>query len=286
MALLITGARLLTVIGNAAGVRDGDSIIFINFRADRAREITQAFVNQSFDGFDRKKIELSEFVCMTEYMAGLPAAVAFPPTGLPRLFGEEVARAGLRQLRIAETEKYAHVTFFFNGGEEQPFSGEDRILVPSPDVATYDLKPEMSAPELTERLVAAIRSGEYDVIVCNVANPDMVGHTGDFAAAVKACEAVDHCLGEVTAAIDAVGGELLLTADHGNIELMQDPVSGQKHTAHTTNKVPFLYHGRALKMAEGGSLRDIAPTMLALLGLAQPEEMTGRSMLDIDGGGV
>jgi 2,3-bisphosphoglycerate-independent phosphoglycerate mutase len=271
------------VIADAGGVGDGDVVLFVNFRADRARELTMAFVNTSFDGFERRKIELADFVCMTEYMSGLPVSVAFPPATLPRLFGAELAAAGRRQLRIAETEKYAHVTFFFNGGEEQPFPLEDRILIPSPDVATYDLKPEMSAPELTDRLAQAIRSGDYDVIVCNVANPDMVGHTGNFEAAVKACEAVDLLLAGVKAAIDSAGGEFLLTADHGNIELMRDPLSGQNHTAHTTNKVPLVHHGRPINLRDGGSLRDIAPTMLALLGLPQPDEMTGSSLLRIEG---
>jgi len=211
------------------------------------------------------------------------AVSSFPPSSLPRLFGQELAAAGLRQLRIAETEKYAHVTFFFNGGEEKPFPQEERILVPSPDVATYDLKPEMSAPELTRLLVEAIHSQKFDVIICNVANPDMVGHTGILEAAMKAVVAVDRCLSEVRAAIDSVGGELLVTADHGNIELMADPVSGQSHTAHTTNKVPFLHHGQSSTMVEGGSLRDIAPTMMAMLGLPQPEEMTGRPLLEFKG---
>jgi 2,3-bisphosphoglycerate-independent phosphoglycerate mutase len=273
-----------TVIGQPAGIRDGDVVIFVNFRADRARELTMAFVSEPFDGFERTRIKLADFVCMTEYMAGLPVSVAFPPSSLPRLFGEELANAGLRQLRIAETEKYAHVTFFFNGGEESKFPLEERILIPSPDVATYDLKPEMSSVELTEKLVAAIHSGEFDVIVCNVANPDMVGHTGKMDAALKAVVAVDLCLAEVRAAIDATGGEMLVTADHGNIELMVDPVSGQSHTAHTVNKVPFLYHGRPADIKQGGSLRDIAPTMLALLGLTQPDEMTGQPLLEIKGG--
>jgi len=273
-----------TVIGDAPGVKNGDTIIFVNFRADRAREITMAFVNNPFDGFDRSRIELSSFVCMTEYMAGLPVSVAFPPSTLPHLLSGELADAGLRQLRIAETEKYAHVTFFFNGGQESPFPLEQRILIPSPDVATYDLQPEMSAPLLTEKLVEAIVSGRYDVIICNVANPDMVGHTGSLEAAIKAVEAVDTCLSATRAAIDRVGGEFLLTADHGNIELMVDPESGQKHTAHTTNKVPFLYHGRSATMRDGGSLRDIAPTMLYLLGLPQPSEMTGQPLLEVEGG--
>jgi 2,3-bisphosphoglycerate-independent phosphoglycerate mutase len=273
-----------TVIGAAKGVNDGDSILFINFRADRARELTMAFVNDPFDGFEREKIALADFVSMTEYMAGLPVSVAFPPETLQRLLAAELADNGLRQLRIAETEKYAHVTFFFNGGEEQPFPLEERILVPSPKVATYDLQPEMSAPELTVKLVDAIRSGVFDVIICNVANPDMVGHTGSMAAALQAVEAVDTCLASVRAAIDEAGGELLVTADHGNIEQMQDPESGQSHTAHTTNKVPFLFHGRPARFNGSGSLRDIAPTMLYLLGLEQPAEMTGRSLLELENG--
>jgi 2,3-bisphosphoglycerate-independent phosphoglycerate mutase len=272
-----------TLIGHQAGMTDGDSVIFINFRADRARELTMAMVCDPFDGFVRQKIELSAFVCMTEYMAGLPVSVAFPTESLPRLFAEELAANGLSQLRIAETEKYAHVTFFFNGGEEQPFPGEERILIPSPNVATYDLQPEMSAPELTRRLVEAIRSGQFDVIICNVANPDMVGHTGSLEAAIKAVEAVDLCLAGVAEAIEEAGGELLITADHGNVEQMKDEISGQSHTAHTTNLVPFLFHGRPASIAGSGSLRDIAPTMLRLLGLGQPAEMTGNPLLELTG---
>jgi len=273
-----------TRIGRYDGVHDGDSIIFINFRADRAREMTIAFVDPDFDGFPRDRIDLAAFVCMTEYLAGLPVTIAFPSETLPRLLAEELATHGLSQLRIAETEKYAHVTFFFNGGEEQPFPNEERILIPSPDVATYDLQPEMSAPELTDRLVEAIGSARFDVIVCNVANPDMVGHTGKLDAAIKAVEAVDKLLDAVVAAVDAAGGELLITADHGNVELMRDERSGQSHTAHTTNLVPFLFHGRDAWISPTGSLRDIAPTMLALLGLAQPEQMTGKPLLDLQGG--
>jgi len=273
-----------TVIDGATAVRDGDVVVFVNFRADRARELTMAFVTPAFDGFDRRPIELADFVCMTEYMAGLPVSVAFPPFTLPNILSEVLAESGIRQLRIAETEKYAHVTFFFNGGEESPYPLESRIMIPSPNVATYDLKPEMSAPLLTEKLVGAIGSGEYEVIICNVANPDMVGHTGSLEAAIKAVEAVDRLLAEVKTAIDDAGGELLITADHGNIEQMVDPHSGQKHTAHTTNKVPLVFHGRHGKLKPGGSLSDIAPTMLNLLGLAQPAEMTGHSLLAIEGG--
>ncbi len=272
-----------TQVGNPPGVHDGDSIIFINFRADRARQLTMAFVLDPFDGFDRQQINLAEFVCMTEYMADMPVSVAFPPQTLPHLLGEELARNGMHQLRIAETEKYAHVTFFFNGGKEAPFDGEDRILIPSPHVATYDLQPEMSVAELTRRLVDAVHSKKYDVIICNVANPDMVGHTGSLPAAIKAVESVDTCLARVTAAIDDIGGEMLITADHGNVEQMLDESSGQSHTAHTTNLVPFLFHGRAATIADAGSLRDIAPTMLYLLNLSQPQAMTGSPLTDLTG---
>ena len=274
---------LPTVIGDAPGVADGDVVLFINFRADRAREISKAFVSEPFDGFIREKIALADFVCMTEYQEGLPASVAFPPVSLEHLLAQELADAGLRQLRIAETEKYAHVTFFFNGGEETPFPGEERILVPSPKVATYDLQPEMSAPEVTEKLVEAIRSKRFDVIICNIANGDMVGHTGVWEAALKAVEAVDDCLARVRKAVDEVNGEMLVTADHGNIELMRDEESGQSHTAHTTFTVPLVFHGRSAQFNDTGSLRDIAPTMLALLGLAQPAEMTGKPLLDFEG---
>ncbi|MBT8039975.1 MAG: 2,3-bisphosphoglycerate-independent phosphoglycerate mutase [Gammaproteobacteria bacterium] len=272
-----------TLIGEAGRVADGDVILFINFRADRAREISKAFVSESFDDFEREKIALADYVCMTEYMEGLPVSVAFPPNSLTHLLASELADAGLRQLRIAETEKYAHVTFFFNGGEEDPFPGEERILVPSPRVATYDLQPEMSAPEVTEKLVDAIRGKTFDVIICNIANGDMVGHTGIWEAALEAVEAVDHCLSGVREAVDAVGGEMLVTADHGNIELMKDVETGQNHTAHTTFTVPLVFHGRPARFIDTGSLRDIAPTMLALLGLEKPSEMTGKSLLDLDG---
>ncbi len=270
-----------TIIHHSRGVADGDSIFFINFRADRARELSMSFAAQDFHGFERPRPRLSAFVCMTEYLADLPVTVAFPPASLPQLLAEILAIHGLRQLRIAETEKYAHVTFFFNGGREEPYPLEDRILIPSPRVATYDLQPEMSAPELTRKLAACILSGQYDVIICNVANPDMVGHTGNLAAAIKAIEAVDRCLATVIDAIDAAGGEMLITADHGNAELMMDELTGQSHTAHTTNPVPVLFHGRPARIATTGSLQDIAPTMLYLLGLPQPEVMTGRSLLQL-----
>jgi 2,3-bisphosphoglycerate-independent phosphoglycerate mutase len=272
-----------TVVGDYQGIADGDAVLFVNFRADRARELARAFVEQPFEGFERVPPQLSGFVCMTEYLSGLPAAVAFPPEQLPQLLGEILALRGLRQLRIAETEKYAHVTFFFNGGREAPYELEQRILIPSPDVATYDRQPEMSAPELARRLDQAIRSGDYDVIICNVANPDMVGHTGKLEAAIAAVQAVDACLATVRKALQDVGGELLVTADHGNVEQMSDHSSGQAHTAHTTNPVPFVYAGRPANMASTGSLRDIAPTMLSLLDLPCPEVMTGQSLVQLEG---
>ncbi len=272
-----------TVIGDYPGIADGDAVLFINFRADRARQLTRAFVEEPFEGFERKPPMLAAFVCMTEYLAGLPVDVAFPPEPLPEILGEILAREGLKQLRIAETEKYAHVTFFLNGGREEPFAGEERILVPSPDVATYDLQPEMSAPEVARELDRAIRAGVFDVIICNLANPDMVGHTGSLEAAMRAVVAVDDCLAVVRAALEETGGELLVTADHGNVEQMSDPGSGQRHTAHTTNRVPLVFAGRAANMPRDGSLRDIAPTMLELLGLEQPGEMTGRSLVELAG---
>ena len=274
-----------TVIGDPAALAAGDAILFVNFRADRARELTQAFVDPGFNGFPLEQPKLLRFVCMTEYQAGLPVEVAFPTDTVPEQLAEILSRQGLRQLRIAETEKYAHVTFFFNGGREEPFPLEDRQLIPSPKVATYDLQPEMSVPELTTRLALAIRSGHYDVVICNIANPDMVGHTGSLEAAIKAVEAVDRCLLATCAAVDEAGGELLITADHGNVEQMLDPSTGQRHTAHTTNPVPLLFHGRPATMAATGTLRDIAPTMLHLLGLQQPELMTGHNLLTLTASG-
>jgi 2,3-bisphosphoglycerate-independent phosphoglycerate mutase len=278
-----------TVVAGGAQVHDGDAVVFMNFRADRARQLTAAFVDPGFAGFaadgaadaqPARRPALSRFVCLTEYDASLPAPVAFPPEDLRDCLGEVLAGHGLAQLRIAETEKYAHVTFFFSGGRESPYPGEERILVPSPRVATYDLQPEMSLPELTRRLVAAIDAGSFDVIVCNIANPDMVGHSGNFAAAVQAAEAVDVALGAIESAVRRAGGALLVTADHGNLEMMRDPATGQPHTAHTVGPVPFVYLGtRAGGLREGGALRDVAPTMLDLLGLPQPDSMTGRSLL-------
>ncbi|MCZ8115219.1 2,3-bisphosphoglycerate-independent phosphoglycerate mutase [Silanimonas sp.] len=269
-----------TVIEGAAPMRDGDAMVFFNFRADRARQITAAFTVPGFDGFAKPRaIALSRFVGMAEYSADLPAKTAYAPEDLRDTLGEVIAAAGLKQLRIAETEKYAHVTFFFSGGREALLPGESRELVPSPKVATYDLQPEMSCPELTDKLVSAIRGGEVDFIACNIANPDMIGHTGDLQAAIKAAEAVDIALGRLREAIEAVGGEMLVTADHGNLEMMRDPETGQPHTAHTVGPVPFVYVGRKATLRSGGALRDIAPTVLQLMGLPKPAAMTGESLV-------
>lgn len=264
-----------------ATVSDGDVVVFMNFRADRAREITRAFVDDEFDGFKRStRPKLSDFVMLTEYAADIPASCAYPPQTLDNVLGEYLADQNKTQLRIAETEKYAHVTFFFNGGREEPFKNEDRTLIPSPDVKTYDLKPEMSAFELTDELVAAIKSHKYDAIICNYANGDMVGHTGNFDAAVKAVEAVDKCLGRIVAAIEESGGELLITADHGNVEQMLDPETNQPLTSHTSGPVPVVYVGNSgRQFISDGSLSDLAPTLLSLLDMQVPEEMTGKILL-------
>ncbi|HSV19603.1 MAG TPA: 2,3-bisphosphoglycerate-independent phosphoglycerate mutase [Casimicrobiaceae bacterium] len=277
----ITGAA-----GTATRMSDGDVVVFMNFRADRARQMTRALTDPRFDGFARARVPvLGAFVCLTRYgddFAHLP--VAFAPQTIRNSFGEYLAHLGLRQLRIAETEKYAHVTYFFNGGIEKVYPGEDRILVPSPKVATYDLKPEMSAFEVADRLVEAIASGRYDAIVCNFANGDMVGHTGNFEAAKHAIEALDRCIGRVVEAARAAGGEVIITADHGNAEMMHDATTGQAHTAHTLNLVPFVYVGRPATLAPRGALQDVAPTMLALMGLPQPPDMTGHSLVHLAAG--
>ncbi|MFW0764719.1 2,3-bisphosphoglycerate-independent phosphoglycerate mutase [Trabulsiella odontotermitis] len=278
-------ATVVRAAGQAdAAMQDGDALIFMNFRADRAREITRAFVNADFDGFARKKVvKLADFVMLTEYAADIKAACAYPPASLTNTYGEWMAKNDKTQLRISETEKYAHVTFFFNGGVEEPFAGEDRILINSPKVATYDLQPEMSSAELTEKLVGAIKSGKYDTIICNYPNGDMVGHTGVFDAAVHAVEALDHCISEVTSAVESVGGQLLITADHGNAEQMRDPSTGQAHTAHTNLPVPLIYVGpKTVKAVEGGKLSDIAPTMLTLMGMEIPQEMTGKALFIVE----
>ena len=269
------------VIKGGAKIQADDSVVFFNFRPDRAREITRTFVDPDFDGFDRKNgfFPLS-YVCMTQYDATMPnVMVAFKPESLRNTLGEYISDKNMTQLRIAETEKYAHVTFFFNGGVEKQYPGEDRILVKSPAVATYDLQPEMSAYEVTDKLVPAIESGKYDVIILNFANCDMVGHTGVFDAAVKAVEAVDTCVGKVTDAIAKMGGVALITADHGNADRMVDD-DGKPFTAHTTNPVPFCVVGYPCKLRKGGKLADIAPTMLEILNLEQPAEMTGESLIE------
>lgn len=263
----------------SAAFNDGDAVIFMNFRADRARQITRAFM-PGFEGFVRhKEVKLADFVMLTEYAADIHTACAYPSESLTNTLGEWLSKQGKTQLRISETEKYAHVTFFFNGGVEEVFVGEDRALIASPKVATYDMQPEMSSEELTDQLVAAIKSGKYDQIICNYPNGDMVGHTGVFDAAVKACEAVDHCIGRVVEAIKEVDGQLLITADHGNAEMMVDPSTGGIHTAHTNLPVPLIYVGsKNIRLVEGGKLSDLAPTMLALSGIEAPEEMTGKSL--------
>ena len=273
-----------TKITGFAPIVDNDAVIFMNFRADRARELSRAFVHEPFDGFERKvRPDYSHFVMLTSYADDIKAPIAFPPLTLDDVLGEVMAQRDKRQLRIAETEKYAHVTFFFNGGIEQPFAGEDRELIPSPDVATYDLQPEMNAPKLTEKLCAAIESQEYDLIICNYANPDMVGHTGNFEAAVEAITALDVCIGQVIESLDKVGGECIITADHGNADMMLDHSTGQAHTAHTTSPVPFIYHGRQARMTvDDGVLSDIAPTLLTLMGETIPEAMTGRVLVEFE----
>ena len=269
-----------TVIGDAVKMEDGDSVIFMNFRSDRARELTYPFTEDDFSGFVPKyRPKLAHYACLTEYKDDIHAEIAFAPQSLVNGLGEVLAANNLTQLRLAETEKYPHVTFFFNGGREEKFNGEGRIMVNSPKVATYDLQPEMSAPEVADNLVDAILSQKYDVIICNFANPDMVGHTGVFDAIVKAVETVDDCMGRVYDAVLSVGGELIVTADHGNAELTWDEETNQPHTAHTTGPVPLIYLGRPATLSPDGALKDIAPTILHLLGVEQPKEMTGKSLI-------
>ena len=260
---------------------DGDVAIFCNFRSDRAREITRTLTDPSFDGFQRSKVpKLANMVCLTTYDETFNLPVAYPPVRLVHILGEVISGRCLRQFRIAETEKYAHVTFFFNGGEEQPFPQEDRVLIPSPrDVATYDLKPEMSAREVTDELVKRIRSKQYSFVLANFANPDMVGHTGILAAAVKAVEVIDECLGRIVKASQEAGAIVMITADHGNLEVMTDKTTGQPHTAHTTDPVPFILVGDKAGLRDGGCLADVAPTVLRFLDIPQPAEMTGKSLI-------
>ena len=269
----------------AAAIKDGDAVICMNFRADRAREITRAFVEPDFDGFTRSATpQLADYLMLTEYAADIDTSCAYPPTGLPNVLGDYVAGLGKSQLRIAETEKYAHVTFFFSGGQEDPFNQEERILVPSPQVATYDLKPEMSAFEVTDKLVEVIENQQHDLIVCNFANGDMVGHTGKFDAAVKAVEALDICLGRIVEALNKAGGECLITADHGNVEEMIDETSGQPLTAHTCEQVPLVYvnQRQATLNQRPAGLADVAPSLLHLMGIDKPAEMTGASLIEFE----
>ena len=274
---------LPAVIGDYAGMKDGDGVLCFNFRADRVREILGAMLDPAFAGFPRKRtVKVAAAVGMAQYSEELDRLMAtiFPPQSFPNILGEVVANAHRTQLRMAETEKYPHVTYFLNGGREEPFEGEDRIMVPSPKVATYDLQPEMSAPELTDKAVEAIKSGKYDMIVLNFANADMVGHTGSIPAAIKAVETVDTGLGKIANAIEQMGGALLVTADHGNAEMMVDPNTGGPHTAHTLNPVPLILIGAGNRVVvKEGRLADLAPTMLELMGLPKPAEMTGSSLL-------
>jgi len=266
-------------------LEDGDLVVYMNFRSDRARQLTHALLSDEFDGFHRRHVpKLAGYFTLTMFdKKETKATVIFPPYTIKNTFGEYVSNLGLTQLRIAETEKYPHVTFFFNGGEETVFPGEDRILVPSPPVATYDLQPEMSAFELTDRLEEAILSRKYSAIICNYANGDMVGHTGILQAAIKAIETLDACVGRVVKAMQSIGGEVIITADHGNAEVMYDTENNQPHTQHTTNLVPLIYIGRRATLAPNGALSDLAPTLLHMMGVVQPAEMTGKSLLHFEG---
>ena len=269
-------------------LEDGDAVVYMNFRSDRARQLTDAILHGHFDGFARSRVpQLSAYFTLTQHDVNQTKATPiFAATSVPNTFGEYIANLGFTQLRIAETEKYPHVTFFFNGGEETVFKGEDRIMVPSPKVATYDLQPEMSAPEMTDKLVEAIKSKKYNAIICNYANGDMVGHTGNIDAAIKAVETLDTCVGRVVAAVQRVGAEVIITADHGNAEQMFDGDNNQAHTQHTTNLVPFIYVGRKATIARlgasTGALSDLAPTLLAMMGVPQPAEMTGKSLVNFN----
>lgn len=276
----VQATAIVPADGSPVQMRDGDVVVFMNFRADRARQLTRALTDSSFSGFPRTRVPALGYCCtLTSYGGEFALPVAFSPQQITNGFGEYIAGRGLKQLRIAETEKYAHVTYFFNGGVETPYPGEERVLVPSPRVATYDLKPEMSAFEVTDKLVAAIVSRKFDAIICNYANGDMVGHTGNLAAATRAIEVLDECLGRVIGAMREVGGEVLITADHGNAETMLDETTRQAHTAHTLNVVPLLYVGRKAQTREHGALQDVAPTLLCMMGLPQPPEMTGKPLI-------
>ena len=270
-----------TVIEPDMLLADGDSVLNLNFRADRAREITQALLNADFDGFTRaKQPKLAYYASLTSYGKQYTHPVMFAPQTISNGLGEYLSAQGFSQLRIAETEKYPHVTYFFSGGREEPYQGEERILVPSPKVKTYDMQPEMNAPIVAQNIVDAVEHSRFDVIMCNFANGDMVGHTGVFEAAVKAVETLDVCVGQIVAAVQKAGGEVLITADHGNCENMFDHAHHQAHTQHTTQPVPFIYVGRPASIKAGGALKDIAPSMLAMLGIAAPSEMTGQSLIE------
>lgn len=270
--------------GKPVTVKDGDGVLFMNFRADRAREISRAFVDQDFKEFTpARRPKLAQYVTLTQYAASIDAPSAFEKRSIQNSIGEYIASLGKSQIRLAETEKYAHVTFFFSGGREEEFDQETRKLIPSPDVATYDLQPAMSAPEVTDELVAAITAGDTDLIICNYANGDMVGHTGNLQAAIKAVECLDASLTRVISALDSVGGHCLITADHGNVEMMSDHESGQAHTAHTSERVPLIYVGdRSVNFRDDGTLSDVSPTLLSLMQIDQPEEMTGRTLIETD----
>jgi 2,3-bisphosphoglycerate-independent phosphoglycerate mutase len=275
-------ATAIRAAGKSTRIEDGDAVVFMNFRADRARELSVAINDDAFEGFARpRRVKPAVYATLTRYADAYPYPVAYEKPKVSNGFGEYIAGLGLKQLRIAETEKYPHVTYFFSGGEEKEFAGEDRVLVPSPKVATYDLQPEMSAPTVADKIIEAIAGGQYAAIICNFANCDMVGHTGNFEAAKRAVEALDACVGRCVEAMQAAGGEVLITADHGNAEKMWDKGSGQPHTQHTTDQVPFLYVGRKATLAAPGegALKDIAPSLLAMMGLSQPAEMTGHSLI-------
>ena len=272
---------------NPITVEDDDIIIFANYRADRARQLARAFTKPDFIAFERERLpKLKTFISLTSYKAEYEFPVAFPPVSLPNVFGKYISTLGLKQLRIAETEKYAHVTFFFNGGDESVFEGEDRVLIPSPHVRTYDLMPEMSAEKITDHIIESINSHKYDSIICNFANADMVGHTGNFKATISAIEVIDRCLGKIIKSTQMVGGEILITADHGNAEQIKsyttEKIKSQPHTAHTSNLVPLIYIGRSAKFLPGtGALSDVAPTLLNIMNIKQPKEMTGKSLLKL-----
>ena len=270
-----------TIIGDYKGMQSGDTVMFMNFRADRARELSHALITPDFDGFDRGPKADINFLMLTEFESTLHAPVAYPTENLVNVMGEWLSKHGKTQLRISETEKFAHVTFFYSGGKEDEYEGETRVLIPSPDVATYDLQPEMNSEKLTDAIIEAIDAGTFDVIICNFPNGDMVGHTGNFDAAVKACEAVDACLGRIIESLSKNGSECLITADHGNAEKMKDAETGVAHTAHTSEPVPFIYYGRDASVRNDGTLSDVAPTMLHLMGMEQPPEMTGTPIVTL-----